>query len=106
MTNKQAKQVLARARELVSNGWARGEFSKRRGDKCSYCMVGAIDQACKELVLPATHYYYHGSTNQEPVFSLLGMSRIGAMSFNDTRKGSNYIAKREVIAKFDEALSK
>lgn len=101
-TNKKnAKLVLSRARELISNGWTRGDYKRIRNGKCYYCAVGAINAACYDLGI------LRESSSVETVYDLLGFS--GATSlidFNDKLKGRNSVDKKKVIARFDEALAR
>lgn len=92
--NKDVRRVLTRARDLISQGWVRGNYAHEVNGKMCFCAVGAIRKVTKstDLQMRAVN----------ALATAVGVKHsVGVIMWNDTVPSRD---KRYIIRGFNKAI--
>lgn len=90
--------VLKRARELIADGWIKGDFNAEKNGKQHFCAIGAVQHAAGQTDKWGMEDEVTALLEQ----SLRGESANGdVISFND----ADHRRKKDVLKLFDRAIA-
>jgi hypothetical protein len=99
-----AAGVLIEARNLVEEGWCRRSFMRRDDQgNVRYCIVGAIDAACRDGLDDELSYLRaHAVNRMVEAAGTRNRGEVGISIWNDSWRRT----KEEVLQAFDRAIEK
>jgi hypothetical protein len=101
-------QVLKKAKDLIQQGWCKGEQVKVIAGKNYYCTIGATQEASKQLgynsekIVQGGVYYHLDDIADDILTKFLPEGQYSLTNYND----KSTTRKNQIIRLFDKAISK